>query len=114
MTEQNEQNKDCMKDAIKRYMSLTDQIKELKDEKKDAEDQILEFMKSNKLEVIQLSNSNVKFRLSTVKRVQVAKKEEIIQIIRNTITNPALGEQIIQTIFDKPVIEKQVLKKTTN
>ena len=92
---------------------VVNQIKELKDEKKEYETFILEFMQSNHENVINISDGKLRVNKSTTK---AALKQESIQSSLFDLTrDPNKALQMTKYILDnRPLAERVNLKRTKN
>lgn len=123
-TEENSNNQDLITEEfveiVKNWVKIDDeireknnQIKELKDEKKEYETFILEFMQSNHENVINISDGKLRVNKSTTK---AALKQESIQSSLFDLTrDPNKALQMTKYILDnRPLAERVNLKRTKN
>lgn len=107
-------------EIVKNWVKIDDeireknnQIKELKDEKKEYETFILEFMQNNHENVINISDGKLRVNKSTTK---AALKQESIQSSLFDLTrDPNKALQMTKYILDnRPLAERINLKRTKN
>ena len=107
-------------EIVKNWVKIDDeireknnQIKELKDEKKEYETFILEFMQNNHENVINISDGKLRVNKSTTK---AALKQESIQSSLFDLTrDPNKALQMTKYILDnRPLAERVNLKRTKN
>lgn len=123
-TEENDINQELITEEfveiVKNWVKIDDeireknnQIKELKDEKKEYETFILEFMQSNHENVINISDGKLRVNKSTTK---AALKQESIQSSLFDLTrDPNKALQMTKYILDnRPLAERVNLKRTKN
>lgn len=123
-TEENDINQQLITEEfveiVKNWVKIDDeirernnQIKELKDEKKEYETFILEFMQSNHENVINISDGKLRVNKSTTK---AALKQESIQSSLFDLTrDPNKALQMTKYILDnRPLAERVNLKRTKN
>ena len=123
-TEENDINQELITEEfveiVKNWVKIDDeireknnQIKELKDEKKEYETFILEFMQNNHENVINISDGKLRVNKSSTK---AALKQESIQSSLFDLTrDPNKALQMTKYILDnRPLAERVNLKRTKN
>ena len=105
------------KDAVKAYVTLTDEIqksslkmRELRKQKDAVGETILEYMKRNAIDELQMQDG--KLVRKKAKRIEALKKEHILEELKSVV-DQARAEAIVSNIFShRNVTEKDMLSRT--
>jgi signal recognition particle GTPase len=105
---------DTINNYATRFIQLDEEIKEKKQEKKDIEEKIKEYMEQNSYTDIKLTGANISFKKS--ERKTAVKSNDVIETFHEHLTNNVKTSDIAEDIMEdiREMLENKKEKKISS